>query len=168
MANLLSYSRIFLAFFLVYLIIQAQSWPAVFVMLIAAVTDFLDGKVARKLGQTTSFGALLDQIADRIFVLSVCLALYIKFDEGLIRLAILLLLAREIIIALGFVWLKLKDIKLEVSRLGKISTAFVFTSFVITFVLPEQGIYLLLAASGLYWLSALNYAVQARYYNRSR
>jgi len=161
MANLLSYSRIFLAFILIYLIIQAHTWPAVIVILVAAITDYLDGKVARKLGQTSDFGALLDPIADRIFVLSVCLALYITFEQGPVRLAIMLLVGREILISLGFYWLKLKGIRLEVSRFGKISTAFVFTSFVVTFVLPEQGTYLLLIASGLYWLSALDYAPKA-------
>jgi len=161
MANLISYSRIFLAFLFVYLVMQAHTWPAIFVMSLAAVTDYLDGQVARRFNNVTSFGALLDPIADRIFVLSVCLALYIKFDQGLIKLVIVSLVGREILISQGFYWLKMKGIVLEVSRFGKISTAFVFISFVVTFVLPKLGIYLLLAASGLYWISALDYTLKA-------
>jgi CDP-diacylglycerol--glycerol-3-phosphate 3-phosphatidyltransferase len=67
---------------------------------IAAATDFLDGWLARRTRTTTRWGALVDPIADRIFVL-VAVVTYV-LNGSLSLLAMLLLLARDIATALGF------------------------------------------------------------------
>lgn len=163
MANLLSYSRILLAFLFVYLVSTTRISIALAVLVLAAITDYLDGFLARKTDTSTSFGAVLDPIADRIFILSLCTALLIKFwQQPLFKLVSVLLITREIFVGLGFLWFKTRGAKLAVTSLGKASTAFVFTSFVVIFVLPKAGIYLLLAATALYLVSSLNYAIDAR------
>lgn len=162
MANLLSYSRILLAILFVYLVSSARLHVAFVVMSIAAITDYLDGYVARKTNSVTAFGAILDPIADRIFVLCLCVALVIKYwQEPLFQLASALLAARELFVAIGFLWFKRKGIKIAVTRLGKVATAFVFIAFVVIFILPKLGIYLLLAAIAVYMVSALDYATKA-------
>jgi CDP-diacylglycerol--glycerol-3-phosphate 3-phosphatidyltransferase len=162
MANLFSYSRIFLAILFTYLIYQSQAVPAFLVLSLAATTDYLDGYFARKLNQVSDFGTMLDPVADRILIISVCLALLIKFWQPSFKLAAIVLICREVLVSLGYFWLKNKGVVIRVSRLGKVSTAFVFISFVITFILPKQGIYLLLAAIGLYFISTLAYVFEAR------
>lgn len=162
MANLLSYSRILLAFVLIYLVQTRSLSTALAVIVVAAVTDYLDGFVARKTETISAFGAILDPIADRIFILSLCAALLIRFWQlPLFKLASILLIARESLISLGFLWLKTKSKKMAVTRLGKAATAFVFISFVVVFVLPKVGIYFLVVAITLYWISALDYARNA-------
>lgn len=66
----------------------------------AAASDFFDGWLARRTNTTTRWGALVDPIADRIFVL-VAVVMYV-LNGDLSLAASLLLLARDIATALGF------------------------------------------------------------------
>ncbi|WP_168121461.1 CDP-alcohol phosphatidyltransferase family protein [Paenibacillus sp. HB172176] len=49
--------------------------PAFFIVVAAGVTDVLDGYMARKLGQTTPVGAMLDPLADKLMIISVIVSL---------------------------------------------------------------------------------------------
>lgn len=62
--NILSFSRIPLAF----AFLSENPYLRVAAILLAALTDFLDGWLARKLNKVSSFGTILDPIADKIFV----------------------------------------------------------------------------------------------------
>ena len=71
--NLLTFSRIGLACLFVALLLTGGLWAvtgALFVFILACLTDWWDGLLARRRGQATPFGALLDPIADKILVLS--------------------------------------------------------------------------------------------------
>src|SRR5262245_30251731 len=50
-------------------------WVALAIFIAAAITDFLDGYLARSLGQQSSFGRMLDPIADKLLVASCLLML---------------------------------------------------------------------------------------------
>ena len=66
--NTLTILRILFAFIAIYMLFSGFSRIYVAIVFgIAAITDFFDGYLARKLKQTTSIGARLDQIVDRIF-----------------------------------------------------------------------------------------------------
>lgn len=68
-AHMLSLSRIPLGLLVWYLISQnAYIWVVLLVFVVAAITDGLDGMVARLSGLTTRIGAVLDPICDKIFV----------------------------------------------------------------------------------------------------
>ncbi len=163
MANLFSILRFPLALLALYFLLSERETLGIIVLITAALTDFFDGYIARKFDQVTKFGTLIDPIADRFLVACTCIALVVKFWHlPIFRVAALLLLSRELLIATGFLFLRNKEIQLQVSMLGKVSTAFVFTSFVITFVLPKQGIYILLMAVIVYFASAIGYIVEAR------
>jgi CDP-diacylglycerol--glycerol-3-phosphate 3-phosphatidyltransferase len=76
--NLLTLSRFFLIFPTIYLFSIAK-WHFAFASLgILFVTDFFDGYLARKLHQTSNFGAILDPIVDKIVVLSFFLFFYLE------------------------------------------------------------------------------------------
>src|SRR5436305_4899696 len=73
--NILSLSRILLAV----LFIPAGGTARIALICLAGVTDFLDGWLARRTHSTTRWGALVDPIADRIFVL-VAIVVYLLND----------------------------------------------------------------------------------------
>lgn len=73
-------------------------WAAA-IFIIAAITDAIDGRIARKTGQVTDFGKFADPIADKLLVMS---ALLILMEWGKVAAWIaIILLAREFIIS-GF------------------------------------------------------------------
>lgn len=71
-----------------------RSLTAAVVFVIAAVTDLLDGYIARRTGQVTKLGKLLDPIADKLLVLS-ALILLVNVDRVSALIAILVV-AREV------------------------------------------------------------------------
>jgi len=73
--NLLTLVRLLLAPFVFRAITDSQHIAALLLFVCAALTDGLDGLLARRLGQTTSAGALLDPIADKLLLSGVYLAL---------------------------------------------------------------------------------------------
>jgi CDP-diacylglycerol--glycerol-3-phosphate 3-phosphatidyltransferase/cardiolipin synthase len=83
------------------LFIPAGRSARIALICLAAGTDFLDGWLARRTHSTTRWGALVDPIADRIFVL-VAIVVYVLNGE-LSVVGSLLLLLRDIATALGFV-----------------------------------------------------------------
>ena len=95
--NLLTVTRILLI--PVFVILFATPTPdrslmAAIVFVVAAVTDMLDGYLARKSGQVTTLGKLLDPIADKLLVLS-ALILLVNVDRVSALVAILII-AREV------------------------------------------------------------------------
>lgn len=95
--NALSLSRLLLAI----LFVPAGRATRIALICVAAATDFLDGWLARRTHTTTRWGALVDPVADRLFVL-VAIATYVRNGE-LSLLEALLLLPRDIATALAFV-----------------------------------------------------------------
>ena len=68
-------------------------------MLVAAVTDFLDGFLARSLNEVTDFGRLLDPAADKICIVTIAAALVLAGDIPLWYAALVAL--RDILIVIG-------------------------------------------------------------------
>ena len=95
--NLLTLTRILLIPVFVMLFATPdpdRSLMAAIVFVVAAVTDMLDGYLARKSGQVTKLGKLLDPIADKLLVLS-ALILLVNVDRVSALVAILII-AREL------------------------------------------------------------------------
>ncbi len=95
--NILTFARILLIPVFVMLLIDPtpdRALSAAIVFVVAAVTDLLDGYVARKTGQITKLGRLLDPIADKLLVLS-ALILLVQVDRVSALVAILII-AREV------------------------------------------------------------------------
>jgi CDP-diacylglycerol--glycerol-3-phosphate 3-phosphatidyltransferase len=94
--NLLSLSRLLLAG----LFVPAGSEARIALIFLAGITDFLDGWLARRTNTTTRWGALVDPIADRVFVL-VAVITYV-LNGGLSLAEVSVFLSRDIATALGF------------------------------------------------------------------
>jgi len=93
------------------------------IFVIASFTDFLDGMLARMMGEESKLGELLDPIADKIIVAT---ALILLVMDGTIRhyevIAAIIILTREILISGLREFLAKGQIKLPVSNLAKLKT----------------------------------------------
>ena len=75
MANSITYSRMLFVVPIGFAVYSGWFKVALILFLIAALTDWLDGFVARKLGQVTDVGKVMDQIADKVLITSVMIFL---------------------------------------------------------------------------------------------
>lgn len=102
LANAITFMRIWLALPLGFFILYDQLTYALIIYVVAAVSDYIDGVIARRLHQETQFGAMLDQLADKILVLTILFMLAVTGKlEGSLAFATLLIILREFLI-LGF------------------------------------------------------------------
>ncbi|MDH4079929.1 MAG: CDP-diacylglycerol--glycerol-3-phosphate 3-phosphatidyltransferase [Nitrospira sp.] len=95
--NVLTLARILLIPVFIILFVHPtpdQSLAAAIVFAVAAVTDMLDGYIARRTGQVTKLGKLLDPIADKLLVLSALILL--MNVERVSALVVLLIVGREL------------------------------------------------------------------------
>ncbi|RJQ32391.1 MAG: hypothetical protein C4562_03300 [Actinobacteria bacterium] len=162
MANFITVIRFLLTPVFVYLVFTPYRLVAVLVLVGATLTDWLDGLVSRTIGEITDFGKLADPLADRILVLSAGLAIYLRY-QALIPLWVVLIIAgREVLLSLGYVFmLKKKNVKMEVSWLGKTATAIIFLSLILLLLYPSAGLVVLYIGVILYLLAGLDYLVKA-------
>ncbi|MBA3529595.1 MAG: CDP-alcohol phosphatidyltransferase family protein [Propionibacteriaceae bacterium] len=144
---------------------------ALIVLMIAGITDYLDGMLARTLHQTSKLGQILDPVADRLYILSVVVALAIR---GIIPvwLAVILPL-RDILLFALVPLLRTRGYNaLPVHFLGKAATANLLYAFPLLLLGDDSGTVADLAnvfgwafaiwGTGLYWWAGLLYAWQVR------
>ncbi len=130
LANTLTVARLLLLPVILGLFALESIWGgfAIFlcliVYIIAAITDYFDGYIARKLNQISDFGTFLDPISDKIFVASLLLLLA-AFGKigGIWLLLVMLIFAREFLISGLREFLGSKDVKVPVTNLAKYKTA---------------------------------------------
>ncbi|MGH8370174.1 MAG: CDP-diacylglycerol--glycerol-3-phosphate 3-phosphatidyltransferase [Gammaproteobacteria bacterium] len=92
---------------------------------LAGVTDWLDGYYARKLGQTSAFGAFLDPVADKVMVTTALVLLVWADHNWLLAVAVIVIIGREITISALREWMSSLGVRknVAVSWLGKFKTA---------------------------------------------
>ena len=124
--NILTVGRILIVPFFVLAFYLPGSYgdlTALILFIVASFTDFLDGMLARLLGEESKLGELLDPIADKIIVAT---ALILLVMDGTIRnyevIAAIIILIREILISGLREFLAKGEIKLPVSNLAKLKT----------------------------------------------
>ncbi len=150
---------------------HADGW-ALLLLMASGVTDYLDGRLARMLGQASRLGALLDPLADRLYIATTLVALAIR---GIVPLWLLIALAARDIILAGTIPL-LRGMgygpALPVHFLGKAATANLLYAF--PFLLATTGHGWLATVSRptawafvwwgsvLYWVAGVLYLQQVR------
>ncbi len=126
--NLLTLFRIFLIpvfVFCFYSTHEHARFLAAFVFWLAAITDALDGYLARKLQQSTAFGAFLDPVADKVMVAAALLLIAVDMQTLWVTVPAFLMISREIIISGLREWMAAvgRSDQVKVSDMGKWKTA---------------------------------------------
>lgn len=139
--NILTFSRIVMIPALVLVFFMPFQWAymgSAIVFAVAAVTDWLDGFLARRWDQSTPLGTFLDPVADKLIV-SVALALLIH-DYGSLLLTIpaIVIIGREIVISALREWMAEmgKRASVAVSYIGKLKTGFQMLAIVLLLAYP--------------------------------
>ena len=175
--NLLSAARVPLA--LAFPLAAGNAAQALGILGFAGLTDVLDGWAARKLGQATPVGALVDGVADKVFAASVLGTLVAT--RMLTPVAALLLATRELgelplaVRVLTSRRARLTEIDRKANRLGKVATVLEFAT-VLAVVANVRGKNALLAATAVcgaaaaatYWLREIRAVHHERTGARSR
>ena len=124
--NGLTISRIILGLPIIISLENGNNYVFIFLILIASLTDFLDGYFARKYDHKSVFGAKLDPLADKILLIGPMIWL---IHENLVPLwAIWLIISRELLITS---WRSDKTSGGPASTQGKYKTTFQFTSIIL-------------------------------------
>ncbi len=124
--NLLTYLRIALVPVMMGMFFVAPPWgyiAALAIFTLASITDFLDGHIARQQQLSSSFGRMLDPIADKLLV-SATLFLLVAWDiiGGWSLFAAVIILSREILVSGLREHLAKLEVRVAVSRLAKWKT----------------------------------------------
>lgn len=123
--NLLSILRLALVpVFLVLLVRGEDAW-ALLVLAVASLTDFLDGYLARRFGQITRLGQLLDPAADRLYIFAALLGL--AWRDLVPWWIVLVIVGRDVfLLGLGVILANHGFGPLPVHQLGKVATFCLF------------------------------------------
>lgn len=144
--NIITFSRIAVLLALVWLTTQHWTGAATltfFCVLYGAISDFLDGYIARKYNLVTNFGKIMDAIVDKVMVLgSFALLLFVPWEHGSTLLPFwtwpfcVLIAVRE----LGITWMRViaarKGVILEAEKAGKRKTIWQVTAICTCFGAP--------------------------------
>ena len=137
-SNHLSFSRILLTIPIYYFLQnmehgQIHRYLAAFLMVLAAITDYLDGYFARKYDDVSELGKIIDPLADKLAVGIITIILYLK--GVLPQYIFIIIVARDILIFIGGLIVSNKIGKvLPSNMLGKI-TVFILGVYLLTLVL---------------------------------
>ncbi len=136
-SNYLSFSRVLITIPISYFLLNLEQgeyyrFIAVFLMILAAATDYLDGYFARKYDQISELGKIIDPLADK---LGIGIITIILFLNGYIPTFILVVVvARDILIFVGGLFVSNKlDKVLPSNMLGKI-TVFILGVYLVALV----------------------------------
>ncbi|WP_448629459.1 CDP-alcohol phosphatidyltransferase family protein [Cellulomonas soli] len=175
--NVISLVRLLLVPVFAVLIYAGRDATAVLVLAFSGATDWLDGVLARRLGQVSRLGQLLDPAADRLFILVTLVGLAWRGAVPWWLVAVLVL--RDVVLTVMLVVLRRSGFgPLPVHLAGKAGTFALLYAFPLLLlsewadpvgvVCGVVGWAFALWGVGLYWFSAGLYLTQARDLLRSR
>jgi CDP-diacylglycerol--glycerol-3-phosphate 3-phosphatidyltransferase len=140
-----------------------KSWAAAIVFAAAAVTDQLDGWLARRWHVESRFGTVADPLADRLMIDAAVVLLFLH--DRLPWPALVLILARDLVLVAGYKLVVPRGYELSVSFLGKVATWILYASLALMLVTSEGtdfpyalfwvGLALAMTAGAFYIVSAV-------------
>ncbi|MBM7788027.1 CDP-alcohol phosphatidyltransferase family protein [Tenggerimyces flavus] len=170
--NILSFLRLAGVPLFLWLVLGPKEDGWAFIVLgIAGLTDYLDGQIARRMGQISTLGKLLDPFADRLYILAVLVGLTIR---DIIPLwLVVIILARDAMMLIQILILRRFGYgPLPVHFLGKAATFALLYAFPLLLLGDGDGVLALLAnvfgwafaiwGTALYWWGGILYGVQTR------
>ena len=127
--NVISFVRLLAIPVFLFLVWSEQDLAGFIVLVVAVLTDFVDGLVARRLGQVSKLGQFLDPFADRLFIAAAVIALMIR--DVIPLWLVVAVMARDALLGVGAIVMSRWGVTtLPVKWLGKWAT------FALLFSLP--------------------------------
>lgn len=165
--NLLTMFRFVLIPVYIYFIIQGLLYEALAVVIVAGITDVLDGYIARKRQQVTVIGKMLDPLADKTLMIVVVLSfVYLRFIPWQ---AALLLFIREAAMIAGSAIFHFRGYKtVPANVLGKLTTVLYYLAIVFIFLQLQFAVTYLWAVIIFSFLTSIVYVMQFRSLNELR
>ncbi len=166
--NVISMIRIVLIGVFVWLLVSERDAWAITALAAAGVSDFLDGFLARRLGQVTALGRILDPAADRLLTVAVAVGLGIR---GIVPWALIaVLLARDALVGAALLWGRNRGAPApQVTFIGKAATAGLYVFLPLSYLAFERwhvvwqvAIAGAVLSTAAYWLSGLGYVAAVR------
>src|SRR6187431_2153825 len=142
---------------------DGPAWGAGVFFAAAALTDQLDGYLARRWEVQSAFGKVADPLADRLMIGTAVVLLWATGRLPLV--AALVVLGRDLALVLGYKLLAPRGLELEISFLGKLATWVLYAALCFVVVTEEGTTWpqvLVWIGVGLALLAALQYGVRAR------
>jgi cardiolipin synthase len=169
--NALSLARLLGVPVFLWLVLVKQDWWALGILVFAGLSDWLDGKLARILDQTSRIGTLLDPAADRLYIFATLIGLVVR-DIVPLWLAVVLV-ARELYMGLPLLVLRRHGYgPPPVHFVGKAATLCLLYAFPLLLLGAHSGAWATVAkvigwaftlwGAGLYWWAAVLYTAQVR------
>jgi len=166
--NVITLARIGLIVVFGVLLVKSVDGWAITVLAVAGASDFLDGYLARRLGQTSALGRVLDPAADRLLTVVVILGL--AWRDIIPWWLVALLLARDIVMGVALLWWRRRGTATpQVTFLGKSATFALYVFLPLSFLAYQRwdGVHTFAivgaaASSIAYWGSAVQYLAQLR------
>lgn len=140
--NIMGYFRIVLAVLYVWAFYKsldgAPYWPIIAIIVVSGLTDFLDGKIARKFNMVTDWGKMLDPIADKVTIGAIILSLVFKYK--IIIPMIVLYVIKEGYMAIAGMLLMKKGHKIEGAKMyGKVCTFATYLILIVILLIPNMS-----------------------------
>ena len=154
--NILTILRLLACPILIYLFFFKIYLGILIIFILACLTDFFDGYLARKESLKTNLGKFLDPVADKILIITMCIMLIINKDiSGLHKLAFYIIILRETIITFLRFNLNNENKNIDVSKLSKYKT-FIQMAAIISILIYHnfELFYFQLPIIILLWLAA--------------
>lgn len=166
--NLLTLSRIVMipVFVVVfYLPVEWRYLVSAAIFALAGVTDWLDGYLARKLDQSTPFGAFLDPVADKLMVAVALAVLIEEYALALLTIPATIIIGREIVISALREWMAEIGSRssVAVSYIGKVKTTAQMAAIVGLLAFPPGNFWAWVAIALLYVAAGLTLWSMALY-----
>ncbi len=156
--NKLTLFRVILIPFFVFFLLAPYfegygNYIAVAIFIVASITDFLDGKIARKYNLVTNFGKFMDPLADKLLVCSALICL-IQL-ESIPAWVVIIIIAREFIIS-GFRLIASDNgVVIAASYWGKFKTAFQMLTVIVLILNIPNKVFIILGTVLIYVSLAL-------------
>ena len=127
--NILTITRILLLPFFAAMLIYGNYQYALILFIAAAITDILDGFIARIKKQMTDFGAILDPVADKFLLITSFILMSMNASQWIPKWLTIIVISKDLIVVTG--WLILyfvtSNLKVVPSALGKVTSSLQFT-----------------------------------------
>ena len=162
--NVLTFLRFLLIPVYLYVFLSGHVQPAFLIMLLAGLTDVLDGYIARKRRQVTELGSLLDPLADKLMMLTVVFSfLYIRWIPWQAAVAVVFRDAGMIVAAVFF---KVRGKKtVPANAMGKLTTVLFYVAILLIVIRVNHAITFLWVVIAFSFVTTLIYAVSVKRVN---